>query len=241
MPRRGNTVVIILVVVGVMGLIFMAILVALLLPAVQQAREAARRSQSKSNLKQIGIAFHNYHDTWNNGPMVRYDDLTAYGWHARMLPELGQRTLAMQIDYSKDWDDPANKSALSVVIPTLLNPSQPAGPMTADGYAMTHYEGNVKLYVDGEGVKFRNITDGTSNTMMAGDVDANFHAWADPAGNRDLSLGINTDPNGFGSKHTGGAQFVFCDGSVRFISENTAQNVLDAMGDPRDGQVVNPW
>src|SRR6187401_2658539 len=85
--RRGFTLIELLVVIAII-----AILIALLLPAVQQAREAARRSQCKNNLKQIGIALHNYHDTFNALP-PGWVQTNRWGWGTMVLPGLDQAPL----------------------------------------------------------------------------------------------------------------------------------------------------
>ncbi|MBT4863994.1 MAG: DUF1559 domain-containing protein, partial [Planctomycetaceae bacterium] len=91
----GFTLIELLVVIAII-----AILIALLLPAVQQAREAARRSSCRNNLKQIGLALHNYHDTFGSFPagnVARFDgtQLWGYGWtwHSKILPQLDQANL----------------------------------------------------------------------------------------------------------------------------------------------------
>ena len=94
---RGFTLIELLVVIAII-----AILIALLLPAVQQAREAARRTQCKNNLKQIGLALHNYHDTSNSLPsgsivLLNAAGTTYYGhgwtWHASILPYMDQANM----------------------------------------------------------------------------------------------------------------------------------------------------
>lgn len=99
--RAAFTLIELLVVIAII-----AILIALLLPAVQQAREAARRTQCKNNLKQLGLALHNYHDTFNTFPPGVISSLTAnapyqgWGWNAMLLPYLDQAPLYNQINFS---------------------------------------------------------------------------------------------------------------------------------------------
>ena len=104
-----------------------AVLIALLLPAVQQAREAARRSQSKNNMKQIGLAMHNYADTHNHFPAgtVENEDLEVeerLSWMVSILPYLDQAPLYNQIDMKEGHESATNAPPLSMAIPTYLNP-----------------------------------------------------------------------------------------------------------------------
>ena len=91
--RRGFTLIELLVVIAII-----AILVALLLPAVQQAREAARRTQCKNNLRQIGLALHNYHDVFNSFPLGKVANQLVFGWQVRILPYIEQAPLYNQLN-----------------------------------------------------------------------------------------------------------------------------------------------
>ncbi|WP_437202822.1 DUF1559 family PulG-like putative transporter [Planctomicrobium sp. SH664] len=96
--RPGFTLIELLVVIAII-----AVLIALLLPAVQQAREAARRSQCKNNLKQYGLALHNYHDTFMMFPIAAAGDRQAIprvSWQVRLLPYLEQAALYNELDFS---------------------------------------------------------------------------------------------------------------------------------------------
>jgi prepilin-type N-terminal cleavage/methylation domain-containing protein len=202
--HRGFTLVELLVVIAIIG-----ILIALLLPAVQAAREAARRSQCTNNLKQIGLALHNYHDTFNTFP--RYGmppgPGTNYWWgysvHLRILPFVEQRPLYESIKSvsqnfclsSQDSTLPVRAVVIGARVDAYICPSSVA-------YADANYKGYCNYPVNsGAGIGWgntdngvfqraretamRDITDGTSNTIMVGEQvtgDGNnsvFHADSD--------------------------------------------------------------
>ena len=133
---QGFTLIELLVVIAIV-----AVLISLLLPAVQNAREAARRSQCKNNLKQIGLALHNYHDQFQVFPpgWIGIDSATnlpsvdggvsGFGWAALILPHLDQKALHSQMDFDVSLIDPRNKVALDRVINGYVCPSDVApGP-----------------------------------------------------------------------------------------------------------------
>jgi prepilin-type N-terminal cleavage/methylation domain-containing protein/prepilin-type processing-associated H-X9-DG protein len=129
--RRGFTLIELLVVIAIIG-----VLVALLLPAVQQAREAARRVQCTNNIKQVMLAFHNYHDT-NNGFPNRYSINGAtlnsgHGWGLKLLPFLDQAPLFNTWNNSKSFFDPENKLVLMTPVRPYICPTAPGGPRVMD-------------------------------------------------------------------------------------------------------------
>ncbi|MBL8848319.1 MAG: DUF1559 domain-containing protein [Planctomycetaceae bacterium] len=127
--RRGFTLIELLVVIAII-----AILIALLLPAVQQAREAARRTQCKNNLKQIGLAHHNYLDVFGMFPSPAMLDLQLAGgmsfqnascWSMALLPYLDQTTVVNSMDLNKGPYHTVNANAVRTVIPGYICPSTP--------------------------------------------------------------------------------------------------------------------
>jgi len=192
--RRAFTLIELLVVIAII-----AILVALLLPAVQQAREAARRTQCRNHLKQFGLAFHNYHDshqTFPPGYIYRADDSTSpphnaagFSWGAMLLPYLDQANVYEQFDWNLPVFDPVNLAVRERHLSVFLCTSDPVSQLgfvhmgpTPERYAMASYAANFgppDLDLDQEqrdGMFSRNsrtrtadVTDGLSQTLMLGE------------------------------------------------------------------------
>ena len=123
MRRSAFTLVELLVVIAIIGM-----LIALLLPAVQAAREAARRMQCSNHLKQIGLAYHNYHSTHRVLPFMCGYMLARTGTaSALILPYLEQQNLYGQFDFNRAMNDPANTNAVTTPVATFICPSDPQG------------------------------------------------------------------------------------------------------------------
>ena len=150
-----------------------ALLIGLLLPAVQKTREAAARMSSMNNLKQIGLACHNSHDANNKFPAGM--DENHFSALAHLLPYIEQDNLFKQVDFKKDSTDKANEEVRAAIIKTFLNP-QEAFPQPDQKAGATSYrlvagsksplEDNDGVFYKDSEVKIAGITDGSSNTML---------------------------------------------------------------------------
>lgn len=249
---------------GVESVAGVAVLVALLVPAVQQAREAARRTQSKNNLKQIGLALHNYHDTTNSFPQGTKENADLkkpeerLSWLVEVLPYLDQAPLYNTVAKDKGFEDEANTDSFKQQLPVFINPSQVGELIDPKGYGRTTYAGMTGVGKDAATLKkddpkagifgydrktgIRDITDGTSNTIMVTEVYKDLGPWA--KGGPSTLRGLATKPyingpDGIGhGKGSGGALVLFADGSVRFISENINPETLEALATMAGGEVV---
>jgi prepilin-type N-terminal cleavage/methylation domain-containing protein/prepilin-type processing-associated H-X9-DG protein len=339
--RRGFTLIELLVVISII-----AVLIALLLPAVQAAREAARRAQCVNNLKQLGLACHNYNSTYNTLPANLYlhpcyATNTYYwnnsSWIVFLLPNMEQQPLYNAINFSYMWGTYQicnwgqglglqNMTVRQTVINSLLCPSDPSPPTDYNNSdevwsqlaAGTSYVGNVGdnclacapanpsqqvfcaasgYYCRGcqlgdpanpttfpiqpatgtgifwrqdWGVPLQQITDGTSNTFMAGEQIQMVMLWNEwveangSVGSTALPLNfigpglaiqqglgsivlktgasdVGDWPNwySFRSMHPGGGNFVFCDGSVKFIKQTISMPIYQALSTRGLGEIVS--
>lgn len=167
--RKGFTLIELLVVIAII-----AILIALLVPAVQKVRAAAARTQCQNNLKQIGLAMHNYHDTKKKFPSG--GDAKNIAAQAYLLPFIEQENVYKTIDFTQAPGSTANAFPRAQVIPTFLCPADPQTNLPA-GFGGNNYvfnygndikwaqtETNGVFYFGGNATRFASIVDGTSNT-----------------------------------------------------------------------------
>ncbi|MFN9269846.1 MAG: DUF1559 domain-containing protein [Planctomycetaceae bacterium] len=241
-PKSGAPWKILLIIFGGAALLMVPCLIALLLPAVQQAREAARRAQCKNNLKQIALAMHNYHDSYGTfPPAVTYsaDGQPMHSWRVLLLPFLDEVALHAQYNMNEPWNSPANSQLLSRMPKVYGCPSSPPE------LGVTHYAvpvGPRTMFPPERGVAAREITDGTSATLMVIETFGTSLNWMAPV-DMTVSAGVpGAQPVAFSSLHTGGFHVSLADGSVRYLSYDVATpQVLDAMLSRDGGEAVAPF
>ncbi len=299
--RRAFTLIELLVVIGVI-----AVLIALLLPAVQSAREAARRSQCVNNLKQVGLALHGYHGAQETFPPAYITAVGSdaaspetgpgWGWGVMILSELEQKPLYNAVNFSLPITDAGSATVRTARLSAYLCASDVgigtvtvrdgSGKAVLDDLSAGQYVASAgqlepdEYPASNNGVFYRNshnglrdITDGSSTTMMVGERSRNVAdatwvgavptvqlctnpKWAvsecGPASTMVLShtgaagTGAIYVPNSkssmvddYWSFHPGGCNFLFGDGSVRFIKESVNPSIFSYLSTRAGGEVVS--
>ncbi|HVJ84370.1 MAG TPA: DUF1559 domain-containing protein [Caulifigura sp.] len=325
--RHAFTLIELLVVIAII-----AILIALLLPAVQQAREAARRTQCRNNLKQHGLAMHNYLDTHGVFPYAGTFTQNAAtdpgslhllacsvsGYFTLLLPYIEQSPLYNSLDHNFAAIHNPSGNRAKVLNRYFTVANCPSNPMLGRGRRVTDQQfagtggnaqetmyrlvggtndpgpaaprdcstaarsfcrnpdgpvrgGYINAHLDNGSVrgmfargvtamKIRDVTDGTSNTMLMGEAKPHhcqtgsvwdeggaisyFHVKLNSLHLRQMEL-LQQENGTVGcshaSYHSGGASFLLCDGSVRFISENIDYPTYCYLGDRYDGQPLGEF
>ena len=211
---------------------------ALLLPAVQAAREAARRSQCVNNLKQIGLALHNYHDVNNAFPAAAITSKAGkplLSWRVAILPFIEQQDLYNQFHLDEAWDSPHNKALIAKMPKTYACPSRSNVQPGTTTYKA--FVGGGAMFDPTKPVGLQQVTDGTSNTIAV--VEGKTPViWTKPD---DITFDPEARPSllDAGSNHSGGFNALFTDGSVRFIKTSIAVQTFWSLITRAGGEVIN--
>ena len=214
-----------------------------LLPAVQKVREAAGRTKSANNMKQIAIAVHNYHDTYMHFPEDIKDKAgkPILSWRVEILPYIEQNAIYQQFKRDEPWDGPNNKKLSQMTIPTYLSPTDGPAVAAADGWGMTNYLGvaGPNTIFDPKGkIRMVDITDGTSNTIMVVET-RDAVPWAKPG---DLQFDPDKPLPRIAPAWPGDITNVLMgDGSVRAVNINRVpEKTLKALFTRNGGEVIDP-
>jgi hypothetical protein len=220
-----------------------------LVPAVAAANMASRRLLSVNNLKQIALAFHNYHSSKNRFPApVLYGGATGkvpYSWRVAILPFLEQQELYNQYNCDEPWDGPNNRKLLDKMPAVYCHPGPDGGPssqinasyfvFTGNGTALSPTSDPPGAGSGPTGPTIADFFDGTSTTILAVEAQRDV-PWTKPED-------IPFDPNGpvpeLGNVSPDGFDAVFADGAVRFISKTVNPQVLKALITRSGGEVIS--
>jgi prepilin-type processing-associated H-X9-DG protein len=214
-------------------------LVGLLLPAVQAAREAARRAQSINNLKQIGLAMHNFHSVQDRFPARAVFDKQGkplLSWRVQILPYLEEQALYNQFHLDEPWDSEHNRKLIPLMPAVYQNPSVSAQPGMASYLAVC----GKGLAFDGDkGRRLADFTNGTSRAILVVEADPDRAVtWTKPD---DWQYNADKPLAGLGQAHPGGVfNVLFADGSVHTIFKTMDPKAFYALLTIARGEAVNP-
>jgi len=205
-----------------------------------------RRSACKNNLKQIGLALHNYHDVYETLP-PRIDGEPPRSWRVDLLPWMERKDLQESWNSAVPWDAGTNRSLSEQVLPFWICPSAKGRNERVNGMGRSDYsipESEQGIYSPGQPARsLRDVTGGLSSTILVVEACGQDLAWGEP---RDVDTAKNrVDFNGPGQKrgesdsllssyHSSGAHMLLGDGSIRFLSQETSPEVLKRLLDATD-------
>ncbi len=273
--RAGFTLVELLVVIAIIG-----ILVGLLLPAVQAAREAARRANCLNNMIQLGLGVHHFEFNAEHFPAgvispdgpIRNEPIGQHvSWIVQVLPFIEEQPAYNRFDIEQGAYAAVNAPVREHAIAILQCPSDPDPfrlELDVSTYVGCHHDQEAPIAADNNGmlflnsrVRFRDILDGSSHTILLGESytfqddlgwvsgtrstlrntgrfetqsPLRVAATAPTAGEEPNSLSVGP----FGSYHPGGANFIFADGSARFLSQNIEPETFQHLGNRADGEML---
>ncbi len=213
--------------------------VALILPAVQQAREAARRTQWRNNLKQLGLAFHNYHDTFGRFPpggTFTAEGTPCHSWTSFLMPYIDASPWYNGVNFQIPWDDSRQVEHFLVFrrgYSPFTDPSVTTPELRTDGLSDVHGSPNEWLLHRNFGAAIKQITTGTSNVMLLGDARGQYWPFGHPANWRDITVPLNTSPAEFGHQWRPYFHMLMADGVVRGEAIHVDTKVTRALSGPQ--------
>jgi hypothetical protein len=202
-------------------------------------RQAAARNQCTNNLKQIGLALHIHHENHKAFPPAYTVDRAGkplLSWRVLILPFIDQEALFKEFHLDEPWDSPHNKTLIERIPPLYVCPA--AHFKKADRGKTTYLapRGKSTALAGAEGIKIQQFTDGTSNTIFLADAPPSRAViWTQPD---DWDVAEGDGLRAIFGAHVGGTEFLFVDGSVRFIRETVDPKVLWKLLTRDGGEVV---
>ncbi len=231
-------------------LCFVILVLALLLPAISIAREAARRNQCMNNVKQLTLAILFYRDANGALPSASITDANdkpLLSWRVSILPFIEEQALYNRIDTSKGWDDPSNRQSLSTTLSFLQCPSERSNAPVTNYFAIV---GPRTAWNESRGRAIGEFSDGAKNTILLIEANGRGVRWAVP---RDLTTDEAVDllsrpfashdghevSNGFFYKPSVGRNVAFADGSVAFMIAPLNRKLAVALLTVDGGERIN--
>lgn len=239
LPHSGKSIIGMIIKVA-FGLVVVMLIAVFFLPTTRNAREAARRSQCKNNLKQIALALHSYHDNYGAFPPAFTVDEAGqplHSWRTLILPFVEQQALYELIDLSKPWNDPANSKAFEARVSVFCCPSTQLENNETTYFGVS---GEHSVFFGNQSRQLADIKDGASDTLMVVEMPPESAIpWMMP---QDAGLAaIQKIRASEKLAHSEGFNFVRCDGSAQFLSSQVDDTVLQALVTIDGGETVGEY
>lgn len=208
------------------GIACVVLLGGLLVMAVGQAQIAARKMQSSNNLKQIVLGLHNFESAFKRLPSG-CDQEERHGWQTNIFNYMEASRWYNEIDKQVGWEHPFNAYKFRTRMPCYQSPGV-GSAFTSEGYALTHYLANLRLFYRGSNTKFSDLDAGLSNVWFVGEIGSKHQPFGYPYNWRALQWPLNTKDGGYGG-WSDGAHFGMGDGTIRFISSSVDRSLLEQL------------
>ena len=230
------------------GLVGTSGLLLLCAGAFQEPRGPGRRAWCGNNLKQIVLALHDYHDVYGSLPPTYIADKNGkpmHSWRVLILPFIEQKPLYDKYNFDEPWDGPNNSKLAATIMKAYSCPAEHAKKGSSASLE-TDYVAIVGDHTAWRGEKalnFGDFKDGTSNTIFVVEVHHSGIHWMEPRDLHVSQMAPTINPKhgqGISSAHPGGAQVGLADGAVRFLPDETPQDVLRSHIQIDDGTIPLP-
>jgi prepilin-type processing-associated H-X9-DG protein len=218
------------------------VVVKVLFPAVRSIRQTDHQAQCLANLQQIAMAVYDYRQRYDTFPppvITDEDGRAMHSWRVLILPFLDQQELYDRYDFGQSWDSPDNRELIEMIPKVYRCPADPSGRGSQTSYLMIVGPGTFPS-VTGP-TRLDEFPDGGNLTLMLVETVNSGIDWTEPRdlNAEEMSFEVN-DPAGgaIGSRHPGGAHVALCDGTVRFLSDWTSPEQVQAMTTVDGGETI---
>jgi len=208
------------------GIACIAMLGCLLVMAVWRAQIAARKMQSRNNLKQIVLAFHNFESAFKRLPSG-CDEEEKHSWQTMIFNFMEASSWFNEIDQQIGWEHPFNSYKFRTRMYCYQSPGAES-TYTSEGYALTHYLANASLFYRASNAKFSDVDAGLSHVWFVGEIGSKYQPFGYPYNWRTLEWPLDATSGGFGG-WSDGAHFGMGDGAIRFVSSSVDRSVIEQL------------
>lgn len=195
------------------------------------------RTKADSALRNVAIAAQAYatrHGGWIPAGGTNKDQSPSASWQTQLLPFLERADLYDPLQFDRPWNRGGNARIAATSVVPFLNPDI-SEREPVDGFAITHQAANSQVFGPDRGIQIDNLRDGSTCTILIGEIGSSFPPWARPGNVRDPARGIGLGPDQFGCPGRDVVNLYFVGGNGKTVSNSISQRVLELLADPNNG------